>query len=128
LTKAAYAQHDSTRAVIEAIPVEDLHWSLLAVSMMSPANPNQGPFEPISKIRPNGLLVGSTTPPGWSDHWLGRVPFVGHFLNILRTIIVDYSARYESVADFLAEDLESGGDRWLGQKVALKEDWSKKYV
>jgi hypothetical protein len=49
------------------------------------------------------------------------------YLNPLYMILVHYQARYEAVADFLAEDLEKEDSEWIGKKVGVKEK-SKKDV
>jgi hypothetical protein len=38
-----------------------------------------------------------------------------------------YRTKYEDVADFLAEDLEKEGSKWIGERVGMKEK-SKKDV
>lgn len=97
--------------------------------MMYPINPNQGAFTPIEEIKPHGLLVAAGSPPGWKDHWLGRVWWIGPYLNVWRAALCDYNTHYENVAEFLAEDVERGGDTWVGKKVALMEEgWGKKGV
>ncbi len=42
-------------------------------------------------------------------------------------VIVHYQTRYEAVADFLGEDLETEDSKWIGKKVGVKEK-SKKDV
>lgn len=128
MPKRMTEQHDATRQVVEAIPTSEVRWSLLAISMMYPIDPQQGPFSPIKEIKPHGLRVKAGSPPEWKDHWLGRLWWIGPYLNVWRAAIYDYSTHYENVADFLAEDLERGGDEWVGKRVALKEDWGKKDV
>ncbi|KAF8862876.1 hypothetical protein BDZ45DRAFT_798782 [Acephala macrosclerotiorum] len=128
MPKFAGNQHDATRGVVETIPTTDLRWSLLAIAMMYPIDPKQGLFKPIDKVKSHGLLVSAGSPPGWKDHWLGRLWWIGPYLNVWRAVFADYSTHYENVADFLAEDMERGGDEWIGKRVALKEDWGKKDV
>ncbi|CZR57960.1 uncharacterized protein PAC_07850 [Phialocephala subalpina] len=128
MPKFAAVQHDATRTVVEAIPTTDLRWSLLAIAMMYPIDPKQGIFEPIEKIEPHGLLVSAGSPPGWRDHWLGRLWWIGPYLNVWRAALGDYGTHYENVADFLAEDMEWGGDERVGKRVALKEHWGKKDI
>jgi len=41
-------------------------------------------------------------------------------------VLRNYNTHYENVAEFLAEDVGSGGEKWVGKTVALKEDWGKK--
>lgn len=120
MPKLGHAQHDATRAVIEAIPTAKLRWSLIAVSWMVPANPKQGAFQPLEAPRQHNLLVGATNPPGWKDTWIGRIPIIGPYINWFYMLTVEYKAEYESVADFLAEDLENGNDEWIGKRVAVK--------
>jgi len=44
-------QHEATRDVVEAIPLSELRWSLLAIGIMDPLNPKQGVFELLDKPR-----------------------------------------------------------------------------
>jgi hypothetical protein len=36
-------------------------------------------------------------------------------------VIPQYATELENVADFLAEDLESGSMEWVGRKVGMKQ-------
>jgi hypothetical protein len=124
--KVAMAQHNATRLVIQSIPTTELRWSLLAISTMRPVNAKQGMFEPLDGLRRHKFLVRADELPDWRASWLSRVPVVGWHLDILVAALVRYATVYEDVADFLAEDLESGGDggegsAFVGKKVALKE-------
>lgn len=120
-------QHEATREVVEAIPLSELRWSLLAIGIMDPLNPKQGVFELLDKPHHHDLLVKATSPPGWEKTWLGSVPLIGPYLNWLYVGLVIYRTKYEDVADFLAEDLESGSEEWVGKKVGVKQK-SKKDV
>jgi hypothetical protein len=120
IPKSFVNQHQATRDIVEAIPLNDLRWSLLAIAMMDPSNPKQGPFEPLDVPQPHGLLVKATSPPGWEKTWLGSVPVIGPYLNVFYVGLVIYRTKYEDVADFLAEDLETGSEEWVGKKVGLK--------
>jgi hypothetical protein len=120
-------QHEATRDVVEAIPLSELRWSLLAIGMMDPSNPKQGVFELLDEPYHHELLVKATSPPGWEKTWLGSVPLTGPYLNWLYVGLVIYRTKYEDVADFLAEDLESGSEEWVGKKVGVKQT-SKKDV
>ncbi|PVH69615.1 hypothetical protein DL98DRAFT_598500 [Cadophora sp. DSE1049] len=125
--KAASAQHEATRTVVEANPLTDIEWSLLAISMMDAADPKQGVFQVLEGgPRQHSLLVKDTSPPGWRETWIGALPFIGPYLNVWYLALVEYRTVYEEVADFLAEELEDGGQEWLGKRVALKLD--KKHV
>jgi len=119
--KRAVEQHQATRDVVEAIPLDELRWSLLAIAMMSPTNPKQGVFELLDAPQRHDLLVKATSPPGWERTWLGSVPLIGPYLNVFYAGLVTYRTKYEDVADFLADDLESGSDEWVGKKVGVKQ-------
>ncbi len=115
--KVAGAQHDATRQVVDTIPTSALRWTLLAISMMHPADAKQG----VLGLRPHNLLVQADTVPDWQESWLSRIPLIGWYLNTIVAVGITYATVYEEVADFLAEDLEKGNDEWVGKKVALKE-------
>lgn len=119
--KLAKEQHDGVRAVVEPIPLAELRWSLICVATMQPSNPNQGLFGIIDTPKPHNLLLKATSPPAWQSSWLSKVPFVGSFLILLLASLSVYVTKYEDVADFLAEDLEKGGDEWVGKKVGMKD-------
>jgi hypothetical protein len=119
------AQHQATRDVVEAIPLSELRWSLLAIAMMDPSDPKQGVFELLDNTKPHDLLVKATSPPGWEKTWLENVPVIGPYLNVLYICFVIYRTKYEHVADFLAGDLDSGSDDWVGKKVGVKQKSEK---
>jgi hypothetical protein len=121
MPKLGTAQHRATCDVVEAIPTQDLKWSLFAVPRMVPSDPKQGPFEPLNAAQPHDLLVGATSPPGWENTWLGSVPLIGPYLNAIYVCLVIYSTKYEAMADFLAEDLEKENSEWIGKRVGMKE-------
>jgi hypothetical protein len=119
--------HEATRAVTEAIPIQDLKWSLICVAQMSPADRKQGIFQPLDAPRSHSLLLKATLPPGWELSWLASIPFIGRFLHGIYCGLVLYRTKYEDVADFLAEDLEKEDSKWIGERVGMKEK-SKKDV
>jgi hypothetical protein len=49
------------------------------------------------------------------------IPFIGVFLNLWVVIFGQYTTTYEDVADFLAEDLEVGSEKWIGKRVGMKD-------
>lgn len=114
-------QHEATMNVMEAIPVEQLKWSLFGVAWLWPAEKKQGLYEPLNAPRTHDLMVKSKIPPDWEESWLRYVPFIGGFLNLLYAIAARYGAKYEDVADFLAEDLENGSQEWVGERVGVKQ-------
>ncbi len=118
-------QHQETRDVIEQIPLTDLRWSLLASALMLPKKAIIG-LEPLEAPLAQHLLVGAGTAPGWEDStWLKMIPFIGETLNVLY-LLLNCWTKYTEVADFLAEDLERGGEKWVGKKVATKQQDEKK--
>lgn len=56
------------------------------------------------------------------------IPFMGVFLNLWVVLFKQYTTRYEDVADFLAEDLESGSQKWIGMRVGMKDKQKIKTV
>ncbi|KAE9365979.1 hypothetical protein N431DRAFT_472553 [Stipitochalara longipes BDJ] len=121
MPRFASNQHQATRDVVEAIPIQDLKWLLLAVAQMSPANRKQGLFEPLDAPQYHDLLLEATSSPGWEKTWLSSIPLIGLFLHAVYCGLVPFRTKYEDVADFLAEDLEKGDSQWIGRKVGMKE-------
>jgi hypothetical protein len=83
--------------------------------------PNQGQFGLLDTPNHHNLLLKATSPPAWEDSWVRRIPFIGMFLNFLVVVLGQYNTKYEDVADFLAEDLESGSKEWVGMRVGMKD-------
>jgi len=122
------------RDVVEANPTEDLRWSLLGVAQMVPSNPAFAPFTPpprrpnkegvfglLDAPQPHNLMLKATAPPAWENTWLLKIPWIGPYLNLFVIVLWQYQTKYEDVADFLAEDLKSGSEEWVGLKVGMKE-------
>ncbi|KAG0645356.1 hypothetical protein D0Z07_8896 [Hyphodiscus hymeniophilus] len=118
---ARVSAHEGTRKVVEAVRVSDLRWSLICVAMMEPANPNQGLLELLDTPSHHNLVLQAKSPPAWKNTWLIWIPFVGMFLNFLVVVLGQYKTKYEDVADFLSEDLESGSEQWIGMRVGMKD-------
>lgn len=89
--------------------------------MMYPSDPKQDPCEPLDVPQSRDFLVGGPSPPGWEKTWMERLPLIGPYLNVVYALAVMYRARYEVVADALAEDLEKNDSEWIGKKVAVKD-------
>jgi hypothetical protein len=117
----AFAQHDGTREVVEAVPISDFRWSLICVAMMRGSNPKQGVFELLESPRPHSLLLQAGSPPAWQDSWAASIPWVGLYINWWLVALGQYTTRYEDVADLLAADLASGNQEWIGARVGMKE-------
>lgn len=113
----ATAQHQSTVRILEAVPISELRWSCLCVAMMRPALLGVAQLAP---PRRHSLVLRADEPPGWVDSWVKNIPFAGDYLNLL-LVIPQYATELEDVADFLAEDLESGSTEWVGRKVGMKQ-------
>lgn len=115
----AHVQHDATRDVIVPFPLEDLSWSILAISWMTPAYSNQGLYKPLAAPRQHRIIAKADEPPMWKGTWLKRIPIIGGFLAVMWLLTVEYKTVYEDVADFLAEDLLVGGEKFVGKKVGV---------
>jgi len=117
LPSVASEQHRGTSVVVEAVPLFTLQWSMLCVAVMKPAT---HAIEPLATPRKHKLLVGAGTPPGWVDSWVKGMPLVGVYLNLVIGVARS-TTELEDVADFMAEDLESGSGEWMGKKVGIKQ-------
>lgn len=85
--------------------------------MMMPATPG---VERLAATRRHSLILKANEPPRWVDSWIKNIPLVGDYLNLL-LVIPQYTTELEDIADFLAEDLESGSTEWAGRKVGVKQ-------
>lgn len=52
---------------------------------------------------------------------MAKIPLIGEYMDVWVQGLQTYATIYEDVADFLAEDLELGNDRFVGAKVGLKQ-------
>jgi hypothetical protein len=116
----ATVQHQSTVRILEAVPVSELRWSCLCVAMMKPG---LSTTEQLATPRRHSLVLKADEPPAWVDSWVKNIPFVGDYLHLLLAI-QQFTTELEDVAEFLAEDLESGSMEWAGRKVGTKQ-WEK---
>lgn len=119
--RAGYAQHDATREVVESVPLSDLRWSLICVALMKDGDTSKAAFELLDAPKHHNLVLKATSPPAWENTWLMWIPLIGMFLNLWVVILTQYTTTYEDVADFLAEDLESGSEEWIGMRVGYKD-------
>lgn len=122
------AAHIGTRDVVEAVPLSDLRWSLIAVAMMYPTKPRQTVFDLLEAPLLHNLVLEADSAPGWEDTWLKNIPWIGLSLNMFINVLRSYGTYYEDVADFLAGDLASGGEEWMGAKVGMKDKGKMKSV
>ncbi len=108
---------------MEKISTRDLHWSILAISNMNPANRKQGLFQSTDIHKPHQILAKATYPPNWEGYssWLLWIPWIGPFIILLYRALFEYGTIYEDVADFLSEDLELGKEDFIGKRVAVKQ-------
>ena len=83
---------------------------------MEPKDPKQGVFEFLDAPQHHNLGLKAMSPPAWENTWVMWVPLIGVFLNLWVVLLKQYMTRYEDVADFLAEDLESGSEVWVGKR------------
>lgn len=82
--------------------------------------PASSTIEKLDTTRKHQLLISASAPPAWEDHWVRNIPVIGPYLNLIIAIST-YTTELEDVADFLAEELESGSLEWVGTKVGMKQ-------
>jgi hypothetical protein len=111
--------------VLESIPLLQLRWSLLCVAMMKSASST---IAPLVTPRAHSLIAKAETVAGWEDYWVRKLPGVGTWANLMLHVAHGYTTLLEDVADFLAEDLESESQQWVGNKVGIKQRSSKSPV
>jgi hypothetical protein len=78
--------------------------------------------------RHHDLIIQSTILPDWEWSWLSKLPYIGELFKRfewLLIVIFQYDAFYEDVADFVAEDLEVGGQLRVGMEVGYKQKKGK---
>lgn len=113
--------HVGTKDVVEAVPLSELHWSLICVGFMNPANPQQKSMDLLEEPWGHNLALKATVPPGWEATWFSQVPFVGLGLDLWYQVVWQYRTTLEDVADLLAGDVGSGSNQWVGMKVGMKD-------
>lgn len=64
------------------------------------------------------LVANGMTPPGWQDSWLKHIPLIGKSI-VAGMNASRYEVTLEQVADFIASDLESGDDHFVGMSVGV---------
>ncbi|KAI9852709.1 MAG: hypothetical protein M1838_005904 [Thelocarpon superellum] len=110
-----FQEHEQNLDLLTSLPAHALRWSFLCPSGMSAASPEISvPMTPA----PAPLISAATYPPEWQESWVQRVPLIGGCLLLLSNAM-RYLITYESAADFIAADLETGSDEWIGQRVGL---------
>jgi hypothetical protein len=119
--RMAAVPHLGTRDVVEAVPLEDLRWSLICVAVMHPADPQQKTMDVLEAPRGHNLALKASVPPEWENTWLVHIPYFGLGLNLWWNVVLSYSTILEDVADFLADDLAIGSEEWVGLKVGMKD-------
>jgi hypothetical protein len=88
---ARIAQHEAIREVVESVPLTDLRWPLMYVSMMKPSNQNQGHFELLDAPSHHNMLLKANSPPAWKDTWPIWMPYIGMFLNSMVLVSRQYN-------------------------------------
>ncbi|KAJ1535222.1 hypothetical protein HK405_015776 [Cladochytrium tenue] len=119
------AYHQATAVAVSAVSTTDVEWSLLCASTMyGESNSDANVDGAVSLLAaPRGhknLVVGADTAPAWDGGLLQRVPLVGNYLAVLPGLL-SYMAKYEDVADVIAEDLASGRRDFVGKFVGYKD-------
>ncbi|EAS37220.3 uncharacterized protein CIMG_02574 [Coccidioides immitis RS] len=117
LPNFAVEQHRETRAIINAIPLSDLRWTLVCIAIMLPLHEG---IELLSEPDPHNLLTTADIPPAWPRRWVARIPWIGTSLEIIMNM-AGYTTKLEHIADFIAEDLARGSEKWVGQLVGFRE-------
>lgn len=91
---------------------------------MTARDRKQGLFQPLDAPRHPDLLVEATTLPFWRNSWVERIPVVGMFIHCL-CMLMTYCTELEVMADFLAEDLATGNEEWIGKKIGVLQRTKK---
>ena len=88
---------------------------------MTPAKNGISSDEPLATPRPHELSAAANVPPGWQKTFWTKVPLIGIFMDIVWNAM-RYGTTLEDCADFIAEDLEKGGQsEVVGCRVGVVE-------
>ncbi|KAL8790395.1 MAG: hypothetical protein Q9195_006351 [Heterodermia aff. obscurata] len=110
-----FAEHVQTFAFLQSKPSENLQWSMLCPATMVPANQN---VEALTTPRGNPLLAAKDVPSNFRDFYISWVPFLGPLVTIMGNA-PKYNTKLEDCADFIAADLKSGGETFVGHRVGI---------
>lgn len=109
--------HRLTEVKLKAVKTEVLEWSLLCVAFMYPRTKE---IDVLERPVGNRLVVKADEMIDWQGSWIGNVPVVGRFLELMWGVS-QYSTYLDDVADLIAEDLASGKKGFVGRLVGMKD-------
>ncbi|CAI6285903.1 unnamed protein product [Periconia digitata] len=112
-----YLEHRQNFRLLQALPADALHWSVLCPNMMTPATKPQD-FTVPTKSPEAKLTASATTPPNWRDSWIRYIPFIGKSI-VCAMNAQRYATTLEQAADFIAEDLVRRDSQWVGKAVGI---------
>ncbi|KAL8647338.1 MAG: hypothetical protein Q9210_005619 [Variospora velana] len=110
-----FKEHGHTLDYISSKPMENLQWSLLAPSAITPASKE---ITLLEAPRGNSLVARNDVPVDWRPTFLSWVPYLGLYAEIVMNMM-RYNTTLEGCADFLAADLTKGESEHVGHKVGI---------
>lgn len=110
-----FLEHRGNVALLRDLPSNTIHWSMLCPSNLLPESDD---FSVPTNSTHGKLVASASTPPNWNDSWLRHIPLIGKAI-VCGMNISRYDVTLEQVADFIASDLESGEDRYVGFPVGV---------
>ncbi|KAL8942517.1 MAG: hypothetical protein Q9216_001618 [Gyalolechia sp. 2 TL-2023] len=122
LSFPAYPEHTLTYECLSQKPASNLEWSLLAPSLMTPADKE---IRLLEAPKGNPLVARNDTMPDWHCTFLSAVPYLGMAVDIMVNMM-RYNTTFEDCADFMAADLAKGESEHVGHRVGIIMSSGKK--
>lgn len=110
-----FTEHLHSLAQLQAQSSEHLQWSLFCPSVMLPASKT---IEPLDTPHGNPLLTTKDEPPSFQDFYISWIPFLGPLITTMGNAS-RYNTKLEDCADFIAADLRSGENTFVGHRVGV---------
>jgi len=117
-----FTEHLLTLARLQAQSLEHLQWSLFCPSLMLPASKT---IVPLDVPRGNSLVLAKDEPATFQDFYISWIPFLGPLITTLGNA-GRYTTKLEDCADFIAADLKSGENTFVGHRVGVCETGKRK--
>jgi hypothetical protein len=113
-----FTTHGQNLHLLRSLPENEVKWTFLCPANMTSDGSD---FTVPTKIFQHGNLVANAdAPPLWQDSWVKHIPLIGKTIVTLMNFM-RYDVPLESVAEFIASDLEDSESPWIGKAVGLIE-------
>jgi hypothetical protein len=110
-------EHIQTLKMLQSKPVDLIKWSILCPSGMKPAVATPD-LKILDGPRKRDFVVKADVPSVWNGSWWRNVPVLGRYVEVMKSLMGNMTTLEEN-ADFLAEDLEGGDQKWEFRRVGV---------